>query len=221
MVKDIQSFNAQVEIEPVLLIKTRALFFSLCLFITSLFSAQQADTSKNTAPEPLISVVGDAVIYSKDPAFNAQMRNNKNLQLNSKIEVAANSDLKISAKSTAKKAKLNNPSKKKKENIVVAAKEEKEKKYKSNLPKKEVKIKIDSKDVSAAFSSGFSTCQVSFVPPNNDSSLSKFVVGQHLFQERASVKFPTKINYYYKNRNLKQQISIYKLSVRPPPAMIL
>lgn len=221
MVKDIQSFNAQVEIEPVLFNKTRAFFLFLCLFITGLLSAQQADTSKKTAAEPIISVVGDAVIYSKDPAFNAQMRNNKNLQLNSKIEVAANSDLKISSKNTTKKAKLNNPSKKKQENIVVATKEEKEKKYKSDLPKKDVKIKIHSKDVSTAFSHGFSTSQVSFIPPNNDSSLSKFFVGYHLFQLRPSVKFPNKINYYYTNRNLKQQISIYKLSVRPPPVLIL
>jgi|GEM_PF-3361304 len=220
MVKDIQSFNAQVEIETVLVNKTRALFLFLCLFITSLFSAQQTPTSKKTDPEPLISVVGNAVIYSKDPAFNAQIRSNKNLQLNSKIEVSENSALKISSKSTQKKSKVAK-SKKKKESIVIVTKKEKDEKYQVDLPKKAINIKIDSKDLTTEFLSGSSNRHISFLPPNNDSSLSKFVVGQHLFQERASVKFPTKINYYYKNRNLKQQISIYKLSVRPPPVLVI
>lgn len=215
------SLNAQVGIGTDLFCRFQLIFAFLFVFSVTSFSAQQI----NSTSEPLISVVGGATIYSKDPAFNKQISNNKNLQDNLKIEVVENNDLRISAKSTEKKDKPVNSLKKNKKNIVVIAKEEKEKKkekeYKSDLPKKEVEIKINSKDVTAEFLSNSSNGHICFIPPNNDSSSSKFFVGYHSFQERISVKFPSKINYYYKNRNLKQQISIYKLSVRPPPVLFL
>lgn len=219
MKKGMVSFNAQVGITTILRCKIKAILSFLFLFFINFFLAQTSTESTPPAAEPLISVVGDAAIYSKDAAFNEQIRNNKNLQLHSKIEIDPNSALKITAKHSDKKTKIATSPPKKRENIVVSSK--KENKFKSdNFPKKEVFIKINYTDISNKFLLGSSSGKISFVPPTNDSFTSKYFSGYHLFEERLSVKFPNVVNYYYKNRNLKKRISLDKFSVRPPPNLI-
>lgn len=217
MIEDLKPYTAQIGIEAILQNKTRSFFLFLSLLITSIFSAQQSFSTTNTTPEPLISIVGNAVIYSKNQDFNEQICSNKNLQENLKVEISKNGYFKISNKNTEKKEKPAISFKKKKENIVLATKE---KTYKSTLPKKEIIIKINRKDFSTEFLCGFSISRNSFITPYNNSSLSKIFVEFNSFQVRISIKYPNKLNYYYKNRNLKQQIGIYELSVRPPPSLL-
>ena len=221
MVKDKSSFNAQIGMETVLQCRIRFFLLLVLFFNTILFTAQQKQTKQKPDSQPLITVVGEAVIYSNDEDFNKQIRNNKNLQSNSNLEIAEkNNNLQISSKKVDKKNKAATSPKKKKENIILAAKEEKEKKYQANLAKKEIDITINSKDFSTEFLPGSSTGHFTFIAPNNDSA-SKFFTASYFYQKRLSVKFWNTINYFYKNRNFKRPIPINKLSVRPPPVLFL
>lgn len=80
MIEDTWSFSIQMRMGNVLRYKVR-LVFAIVLFLnTILLSAQQSYPQQKTDSEPVITVLGEAVIYSKDEAFNKQIRNNKNLQ---------------------------------------------------------------------------------------------------------------------------------------------
>ena len=103
MIEDTWSFSIQMRMGNVLRYKVR-LVFAIVLFLnTILLSAQQSYPQQKTDSEPVITVLGEAVIYSKDEAFNKQIRNNKNLQSHSNIEISTNSSIKISAKKVEKK----------------------------------------------------------------------------------------------------------------------
>lgn len=220
MIKDQKSFNAQVGIRTNLLHRFWSLLLLSFVFIINSLSAQSAIPNQKTDNQPLISVVGEAVLYSKDAAFNEQIHNDKNTQLHSTVEVDQNNNLIISAKKIDIKSEVKIQPKKKTESIVSES-NKKQLSKSETLPKKKIDIHIASKNESSEFLLSSHNSHISFIPPNNDSSLSKYFIGYHLFQERTSVKFSTVINYYYKNRNFKQQISIHKFSVRPPPALFL
>ena len=220
MIEDTWSFSIQMRMANVLRYKVR-LVFAIVLFLnTILLSAQQSYPQQKTDSEPVITVLGEAVIYSKDEAFNKQIRNNKNLQSHSNIEISANSSLKISAKKVEKKTKTPASYQKKKRNKSLSTREEIEKKHQSSLPKKEIEIRINSKDGTTAFFSDSSNQHISFIPPNNDYSPSRFLTESCFYQKRTSVKFWNHIDYFYKNINFKQQTTLSKFSVRPPPALL-
>lgn len=216
MEKDFLSFNAQVGIGTDLRCKFRTLFAFLFVFFITTFSAQEI-TVKSDA---IITVTGDAFIYSKDKAFNEQISKNKDLKQNSNIEFIQNNELKISAKSKKKQTKVLTSNKKKTENIVLASK--KSEKYKSaSLPKKDIHLQIKNLDESSKFFAGSSAGNVSFISPTNDYHLSKYFINDsNRFEELNPIGFLYKINCFYSNDNSKLQVFHNDFSVRPPPSLI-
>ncbi|WP_379964585.1 hypothetical protein [Epilithonimonas sp. UC225_85] len=218
MRKDAKSSNAQVGMETVFLKKIQRLFVLFFVFLISLFSAQEKPEGQiNT--NTVITVTGDAFIYSKDKAFNDQIRNNKSIKATSEIvELSNNTVLKITAKNAGKSPKLISK-KKKSKNIVLASK--RENKYKSETyPKKDTNLQIKNTDEGNQFLTGSYSARISFVPPTNDSSLSKYFINYNVRLENISLVFSLYINHFYKTNNSKLQVFSNVFSVRPPPGLI-
>lgn len=219
MKKDSLSFNEQVGIGTDLFNKFRVLFAFLLVFFITTFSAQEVGSEIAVKPDAVITVVGDAFIYSKDNSFNEQVSRNKNLQQNSKIEFTSNNELKISAKKNSGQQETVAPSRKKKENIVLATK--KVDKYKSvKIPKRDINLFVKNLDGNSQFFAGSCSGNVSFISPVNDFHLSKYFVKPTDWFENISVKFSDNINYFYSNDSSTLQVFHNDHSVRPPPFVI-
>lgn len=219
MKKDILSFSAQVGIRTDLFYRFRLILAFVFVFFITLFSAQEVQSEVTIKSDAVITVVGDAFIYSKDKAFNEQVSKNKDLKQNSNLQFIQNNELKITAKNVKKQAKVLTTNKKKPENIVLASK--KVEKYKTiNLPKKDINFLIRSLDDSSKFFVGSSSSNTSFVSPNNDFQLSKYFIKLSDWFDSVSIKFSHKINYFYNNDNSRLQVFHNDFSVRPPPSLI-
>lgn len=220
MKKDLKSLNAQVEIGTDFWNIFRVLFgFVFVFFFITPFSAQEVKSEESVRSEAVISIVGDAFIYSKDEAFNEQISKNKDLQKNYKVELTQNNGLKISAKSINNLSEEVNPNKRKTENIVLASK--KVSKHKSvYFPKKDIHQQVKDLDENNKFFLGSIFGNSSFISPSNDSHLFKFFIGFTQLPESICLKYLHSINYFYRNSDSKLQSFTNDFSVRPPPSLI-
>lgn len=216
---DILSFNAQVGFGIGFINKIKFLLILFCVSFINQIAAQEVKPEFTTKPNAIITVAGEAFIYSKDQAFNDQVTKNKQLQKDSKVKFGKANTLIISAKEKKKASKPVSSAKRKVENIVIASK----KSASCNaidLPKKEIVLHITDLDENDKFFAGGSSGNISFISPNNDYNSGKCLA---LFNERTesiSLNFLHNVVYFYHNDNSVLQVFHHELSVRPPPSFI-
>lgn len=211
------SFNERKKDGSDLLYKFQMLIVFFSISFLNLFSSQNQKEKDVVSSDAIITVVGDAVIYSKDESFNAQVSKNKDLRANSNIAFGRDNALEISARSTVHIAKVT-PSKKV-ENVVSASKKSEKSKSKY-FTKKYVDQQIKGLENDGHFMINSKSGTLSFILPSNDSpsAANSFVYQERL--ELASLMYSYHINYHYKNSTAKTRVFNDSFSVRPPPALI-
>lgn len=219
MNKDFLSFYAQKGIGTNLRYRFQLffVFFSFC-FLNSL-SAQDVQSQELAKSDVVITVVGDAFIYSKDESFNEQVSHNKDLKQNSKVELSDDNVLKIRGKALPKADKVANSTRKKSENVVVASSKSKQCKSKK-FSKKYIAEQIKGLDDDGQFLVNSRSGAQSFISPGTDSPSFE---NSAVFLERLvsdSLMYSYYVNHFYKNSNAKTRIFSNDFSVRPPPALI-
>ena len=161
------SFPFLEKVKSCAIILPRWWHLSFLLTFFSLFTLSAQKIHVDSLATANITVVGDACIYSKDEAFNEQISNNKILQQYSKVIrfndneiriIAKNSDVQSSTKQNFERAK---PEKK----LLVSRKKTIEI---SDLPEKEIPLKISNGLDGTRFLTGNALGNIPFISPSNN-----------------------------------------------------
>jgi len=190
------------------------LSFLLSFFSFFTLSAQKIHVDSLATAN--ITVVGDACIYSKDEAFNEQISKNKNLQQYSKVIrfndneiriIAKNSDVQSSTKQNSERAK---PEKKllvsKKKTIDI-----------SDLPEKEIPLKISNGLDGTRFLTGNAFANIPFISPSNDYYNAKQCIINYCNDCSSLLEFLYLSNFLLTHNINRLQNKVAAFSVRPPP----
>ena len=219
MNKDFLSFNAQGNVGADLRFKFQLCFVFFFACFLNPFFAQDQKSQDVPSSDVVITVVGDALIYSKDESFNAQVSENKALQKNSQVELSHDNIVKIRGKASTQSSKTLGYNKEKTENVVLASKKSEKCKSKE-YSKKYVDQQIKGLDNDGQFVINLKFGTLSFITPSNDSpsSTNSFVYLER--PEIASLMYSYYINHLYKNSTAKTRVFNNDFSVRPPPTLI-
>ena len=217
MKKNLFPFPEKVKFCAIILPRWWHLSFLLTFFSLFTLSAQKIHVDSLATAN--ITVVGDACIYSKDESFNEQISNNKILQQYSKVIrfndneiriIAKNSDVQSSTKQNFERAK---PEKK----LLVSKKKTIEI---SDLPEKEIPLKISNGLDGTRFLTGNALGNIPFISPNNDYQYFKCIVLSNKQSKTVSLDFLYSADYFYTHSNYNLKANPVGYSVRPPPDLI-
>lgn len=214
MKKNLFPFPEKVKFCASILPKCWHLSFLLIFFSLFTLSAQKIHVDSLATAN--ITVVGDACIYSKDEAFNEQISNNKILQQYSKVIrfndneiriIAKNSDVQSSTKQNFARAK---PEKK----LLVSKKKTIEI---SDLPEKEIPLKISNGLAGTRFLTGNALGNIPFISPSNNYYNSKKCIINYCNDCSSLLEFLYLSNFLLTHNINRLQNKVAAFSVRPPP----
>ena len=198
----------------------RVQFFTVILILISVMhSAQEIHPVGKDKPDVTISVVGSAVIYSKDSAFNQQIRSNNTIKNYSKVITVGNSgELKIVAKNQKPSSADSLAVKKKRKQLLSSKKLPKQKEV---YPKTgQVFYPQVNGSNSTSFSSGWIHRNSSFLSPTNDFQSLKFILQPSHYQASQPLFYLYRRAYAALSLPPAFDGSHSELSVRPPPFSI-
>lgn len=214
MKKNLFPCPVKVKFSAIILLKCWHLSFLLTFFSLFTLSAQKIHVDSLATAN--ITVVGDACIYSKDEAFNEQISNNKILQQYSKVIrfndnkiriIAKNSDVQSSTKQNFARAK---PEKK----LLVSKKKTIEI---SDLPEKEIPLKISNGLAGTRFLTGNALGNIPFISPSNNYYNSKKCIINYCNDCSSLLEFLYLSNFLLTHNINRLQNKVAAFSVRPPP----
>jgi hypothetical protein len=192
-------------------------FSVLLTFFSFLSLSAQEIKHDESVPTAGITIVGDAVIYSKDEAFNEQISKSKNLQQYSKVIKINDDEIKIIAKnSDVRSSTKQNSERAKSEKKLLVSKEKKTTEI-PDLPEKEIALKISNGLDGSRFLTGTGSGNISFISPSNDYHSAKHFIIYYENYSRSSLDFLYSTNYFFTNDSCTLQIKLAAFSVRPPP----
>ena len=217
MKKNLFPFPEKVKFCAIILPRWWHLSFLLTFF--SLFSLSAQKIHVDSLATANITVVGDACIYSKDEAFNEQISNNKILQQYSKVIrfndneiriIAKNSDVQSSTKQNFERAK---PEKK----LLVSRKKTIEI---SDLPEKEIPLKISNGLDGTRFLTGNALGNIPFISPSNNYYNAKQCIINYCNDCSSLLEFLYLSNFLLTHNINRLQNKVAAFSVRPPPVQV-
>ncbi|WP_313099435.1 hypothetical protein [Epilithonimonas sp.] len=214
MKKNLFPFPEKVKSCASILLKCWHLSFLLTFFSFFTLSAQKILVDSLATAN--ITVVGDAYIYSKDEAFNEQISNNKNLQQYSKVIKSKDNEIRISAKNSDVQAstKQNFERAKPEKKLLVSKKKTIDI---SDLPEKEIPLKISNGLDGTRFLTGNALANIPFISPSNDYYNAKQCIINYCNDCSSLLEFLYLSNFLLTHNINRLQNKVAAFSVRPPP----